>query len=174
MSAYSRMRRRGGSMIETVLVIAVGLGLMAGGVAFYANTNAAAQTQNLILTAVPAISGIRKVADANAGNFFVVTQKNLVDQGYIPEDLDRGDHFVTPDGVKLRITTPSPFEHADLHILDVGMSLCMKIVNPSSPLVSDEMRPFEIKVNGATAGRFGGAGKLCDIGMPNDIVLSYR
>lgn len=173
MKALSRMKRRGFTMIETVLVIAVGLSLMTGGIIYYQGVNASTQSQNVILASVPVITGIRKIADTHGGNFFMVTQKTVADQGHIPEKLNRGDHFVTPDGVRMRITTPAPYDHAVLHFLSLDGALCKKVLQPSSPLISDEMRPSQIWVNGVAVERFG-AVKHCETSLPNEIRLSYR
>ena len=156
------MRNRGFTLIETVLVLAIGILMIIGAVVFYMQSRFSAQVYEtsrfLSVTALNVTEAGRKL-----GSYSTITTEYARDAGLIPPGHAAGEAFRHPLGGPFFIEPEMPVDNEEvpdpnakesivLYVLSLDRKGCERLFGRSSQGVTGviQARAHEIRINGET------------------------
>ncbi|MFG6083447.1 type II secretion system protein J [Paracoccus litorisediminis] len=125
-STFARARKRAFTLIEIVLVLAVGLGLIVGGIIFYKQASAASEVNDKTRAIVSAVSEIRAQTRTQADNYAIVDATVKAAASMDPTILSSLTFGGNPLAATIVVVTSDPKICSRLALGDFGSNITSK------------------------------------------------
>ncbi|MFG6083446.1 prepilin-type N-terminal cleavage/methylation domain-containing protein [Paracoccus litorisediminis] len=119
-------RKRGFTLIEIVLVLAVGLGLIVGGIIFYKQASAASEVNDKTRAIVSAVSEVRAQTRTQADTYVIADATVKAAASMDPTLLSSLTFGGNPLAATVAVTTSDPKICARLALGDFGANITTK------------------------------------------------
>lgn len=143
-----KMLKRGFTLIEIVLTIAVGIGLIAGGFTLFNYSQIQSQVADTSRVVTAATVNIQ-AAYRSAQNYAGLDTEGAMIKGLLPERVFSGGAYLHPLGGEFSVSAIAPFDTFTVRLDGLDQSSCMQLFTGPTPALevstSDAAR---VSVNG--------------------------
>ncbi|MCW3782577.1 hypothetical protein [Defluviimonas salinarum] len=144
----SNARPRGFTLIETVLILAVGLGLIVGSITFFKQSRFVDKTYHFTKIVTNIAIGIQ-AGFRYAPDFRDVSNRTAIDLGLIPDSSHDGPAIFHPFGGEISIYSASPFKTFTIAIDGLEGSACNRLfINNGGELKVVDTEHAYVTING--------------------------
>ncbi len=164
-------RQSGFTLIEAVLVLALGLSVLVGGIIFFSQAQDTSRFRDMGLLLTTITTRMSQVTRLEG--YVVVNNNKAIMLDMVPPSFVDGSKIRTPVGGDLYLGSESPWSSFFITMRGVPPSYCKRVASRDTTIAGGSMKPLGFRINGVSTDPDDPEPGLCRLNE-NDIRIEYR